>query len=498
MRKKSEPKTRVYRNHRRRALALVTAACVCFSYIARPESTIRVDAEETADELTYYEWVGINDIYNFLLKPENTKLRIMICWDEGGHKYISGTGFHDRWYDAVSCDSDRQVDRTETKWLTDNGRGAPFFTCKGERDKDNDYYPKVTIYQGETTGRIVTDKAGNQYTSYSEKHTDRRITADGDYLELVINKHTNVGGVQWTVEKRGTDSIGVAGVNIFQNVSGRDPVFKKKSDSISTEYETKESHRHWFYLYHGTEVKVNRYPAGIHCYSGQVTSLKKMSLLPEKSVTVVEPGAVLSINSTVLLSGKIVVDGGTLVVQDGATLMTYSRDGAVEGSGCIECKNGGAVVVMNKGRVALGRLNPSSTACSAAGQISLTEGGKLYNFGMVMCNRLIMNSSAEIENRPNSVLYAGYQFTDYGATRFYFNTDWNTNSTRFAARGTGGCLISASASGVKSMEGENLRVINKGTIYLSSGYSPGSGFAGLVKGNAVKYTQKTVTFMEQF
>ncbi|MBO4337319.1 MAG: hypothetical protein J5842_04530, partial [Lachnospiraceae bacterium] len=237
-------------------------------------------------------------------------------------------------------------------------------------------------------------------------------------------------------------------------------------------------------------VKFNRYPAGIHCYSGQVTALKKNSILPEKTVTKIESGSVLTINSTVFLNGKIEVDGGTLVVQEGATLMTYSRNKAYEGSGSIEVKNGGSIVVMNKGRVALGRLDSSSAECSQIGQIKLTSGGKLYNFGTTMVNRLIMNDSAEIENRAGSVLYAGYQFTDVGAARFYYNTDWQAVGMRMTNSGSGGTLISAAENGVQSMEGQNLRIVNKGTIYLSSVYDSRSGFEKLIEGNAAKKTTK--------
>ncbi len=442
----------------RRLEALALSLVLTVGYISFPDSRIRVLAADTEDEAIYYEWTAAYDIVSTFNKPKNTKIRVMILWNKDGTKYISGDSFSKRWYGVQSVADDRQLFWTENKWLTDNGRGAPYFVTNNTLDKDNDYYPQVTIYQGRTDGRVV-NKAGNNYPVYTEVMTKRRITADDDYLQMKTESHNNVVGVQWTVEARG-DSDGHKGCNIFQNVSGRDPVFKRNDDNLSAEYEIREGKRQWFYFYTGKEVPFNIYPAGIHCYSGQVTSLKKNSILPGNTVTKVEEGSVLVINSTTFLNGKIEVDGGTLLVQDGATLMAYSRDGSWNGGASVEVKNGGAFVVMNKARVILCQTDPNNTSIVQQGQLKLTEGGKLYNFGTTFCNRLIANSSAEIENRAGAVLYAGYQLSDLGMLRAYYNNDWlayrlaHTNS-----------LISASESGPTSMKEEKVRVVNKGTIY---------------------------------
>ncbi|MCR5283512.1 MAG: hypothetical protein K6E18_09090 [Lachnospiraceae bacterium] len=442
----------------RRLEALALSLVLTVGYISFPDSRIRVLAADTEDETIYYEWTAVNDVVGTFNKAKNTKIRTMIVWNRDGIKYISGESFNRRWYGVQSVADDRQMEWLEQKWLTDNGRGAPYFVTNNTLDKDNDYYPQVTIYQGRTDVNMV-NKAGNTYPVYTEVMTRRRITSDDDYLDMKTEGHNNVTGVQWTVEGRG-DSGGHKGCNIFQNVSGRDPVFKTNGDNLSAEYETREGKREWFYFYTGKEVPFNIYPAGIHCYSGQVTSLKKNSVLPEKTVTKVEEGAVLVVNSTTFLNGKIEVDGGTLLVQDGATLMAYSRQSSQTGTACVEVKNGGAFIVMNKGRVILCQTDPSALNVVQQGQIKLTEGGKLYNFGTTFCNRLIANSSAEIENRAGAVLYAGYQLTDLGMLRAYYNNNWlayrspNKNS-----------LISASESGAASMKAEGVRIVNKGTIY---------------------------------
>ena len=321
---KSKPNTersgRRIRSFSKRFLALSTAALVCFGYISKPESSIRVDADETSkvdaiDVCKYYEWTGVEDVMGTFNKSKNTTYRVMVTWNhEGTNYYITGTGNlkNKYWYPSVNIDTDRQVHYYETRWLTDNGRGAPYFVCNGTQDKDNDYYPQVTIYKGATDASTAKDSAGNVITVYKERNAQIRVTADDDDLEFKNSEHANAGGVQWTVEKRGMDH-GVGGVNIFQNVTFRDPVWKKEGYGINAHYQTTESKRHWFYLYTGKEVQFNRYPAGIRCYSGQVTALKVNSILPEGTVTTILPGSVLTINSKTFLNGKIEVDGGTLV-----------------------------------------------------------------------------------------------------------------------------------------------------------------------------------------
>ncbi len=487
----------------KRAISLLVASCICFCYISKPESVIRVDAAESDDELHYYEWEGISDIVGTFNQAKNTRIRTMVTWSKDGiARYVYGddhTSVH--WNGGTAFSSDRQVNEGEKYMFTDNGRGAPYFVCNNSLDKDNDYYPQVTIYMGRTAGREITDSAGNKFMSFNaDGITSTRVTADDDDLEFKWSEHNNAGGVQWTVEKRGqySTTCDTAGVNIFQNVSGRDPVWKKEEWGLNCEYQTTESKRHWFYLYKGREVRFKRYPAGIRCQGGQVTALKEPSVLPENSITYIYPGSVLSINNKTFLNGKIVVDGGTLVIQKNATLMSYSRLPAVNGSGSIEVKNGGAVVIMDKARLAIGRLNPTSSSFQEAGQLTLTSGGKLYNFGMAMVNRLVMNTSAEIENRPTGVIYAGYQFTDVGSSRFYFDKSWKTNETRFAPAGVGGAMVSADSGSLKSMTGENLRVINKGAVYLSSKVNSGCGFGGLIEGNAPVYTRAGITGYETF
>ncbi|MBR4760110.1 MAG: hypothetical protein IK078_08210 [Lachnospiraceae bacterium] len=441
-------------------------------------------AKETTDEMHFYEWTAVKDLTTTYYNPAaGTIIRSMLCHDNNGHKYSSGHpqdfNSENNYYSLVNFDSDRQVHYGELQWLTDNGRGAPYVEVGHAKDGDNDNDPKIYLHVGETVGRV--DSHG--YPAYTEKMLDWCVEFDDDDL------HWRKKNYQVTIN--GKDSLengAIKRFNLFHNESGRDPVLKIKDDHLSAEYETNESKRHKFYFYSGKEVSFTRYPMGIWVNGGQVTALTKNSVLPQGTVTTVNKGAVMSINSTTFINGKIVVDGGTLVIQEGATLMTYSRDGEREGTGCIDVKNGGSVVVMPKARMMLGRTDAYSTTGAALGQLKLTEGGKLYNFGEVITSRLIINDNAEIENRKSGSIYAGYQFDDIGMARYYFK-DNNYKGYMKRKGGTGGSMISASESSVQSVEGENIRIVNDGSIKFSSVYDKACGVAEIIEGNRASYSK---------
>ena len=461
-----------------RALAAFLSAVIVFGTAMSPQ----VKAAESKDEMTYYEWKIVNNLTTTYHNPnQNTIIRTMLCWDNGGNKYyVSGhpSNFGDKnnWYSIVNMNNDRQVFDGEEKWLTDNGRGAPYFVVAHKKDGDNSNEPMVKILTGETN----TTQNRQGQPSYKEVCTNYSVKFDDDDLGWT-NSGKSIGDYNCTLKGKKWHGNGRV-INIFHNESGRDPVLKIKSDHLSADYETDEDDRWKFWLYEGKEVKYARYPDGIWCNSGQVTALTVPSVLPEGTLTTVNAGSVLSVNANVFLNGKIVVDGGTLVLQEGSTLMTYSRDEAKAGTGCIEVKNGGSIVVMNNARMALGRTNYIDISQSETGQIKLTNGGKIYNFGFIMTGRLIMNDHASIENRKGGEIHLGYQLTDIGGLRFYYRD--NYKNCLCTTTGSGGSLVSSAADQIKSMEGEDVLVVNKGTITLSSAFSLASGFTTVVEGNA--------------
>ncbi len=480
---KTDKNSRAY-HAGKRAAALVASAVFTASFLLQT----MVSAAETADEMFFYEWTAVKDLTATYFNPaKGTIIRSMLCHENGGHKYSSGHpdnfGAENNYYSLVRFDDDRQVNYGELQWLTDNGRGAPYVEVGHAKDGDNDNDPKIYLHVGETT----TSKDRFGYPVYKEKMLDWCVEFDSDDLHWrKKNYQVTINGNGWRENNQ------IRQFNLFHNESGRDPVLKIKDDHLSAEYETNEGKRHKFYFYAGKEISFTRYPAGIWVNGGQVTALTKNSGLPEGTVTTVNKGAVMSINSNSFLNGKIVVDGGTLVVQEGATLMNYSRDKQRDGSSSIEVKNGGSVVVMPNARLMLGRTDESIYTGSDVGQLLLTEGGKLYNFGLVITNRLIINHDAEIENRKSGMIYAGYQLDDIGLARFYFKKDTYKSKMK-SVTGSNASLISASASGVKSVEGENIRIVNNGSIKFSSAYNTASGVANIVEGNKVTLSKAVYT-----
>ena len=467
-------------NFAKKAAALAMTAMLAASSLMQTA----VSAAETTDEMFFYEWTAVKDLTATYYNPaQGTIIRSMLCHQNGAHKYSSGHpndfGSENNYYSLVNFDNDRQVNYGELQWLTDNGRGAPYVEVGHAKDGDNDNDPKIYLHVGETNGS--TDRFG--YPVYKEKMLDWCVEFDYDDLHWrKKNYQVTINGNGWRENNQ------IRQFNLFHNESGRDPVLKIKDDHLSAEFETNEGKRHKFYFYSGKQVSFTRYPAGIWVNGGQVTALTKNSVLPEGTVTTVNKGAVMSINSNSFLNGKIVVDGGTLVLQEGSTLMNYSRDSQKADCSSIEVKNGGSVVVMPNARLMLGRTNRNKSSDSNVGQLLLTDGGKLYNFGIVITNRLILNNDAEIENRKSGSIFAGYQLDDIGLARFYFKKD-TYKSLMWRVDGSNASLISASASGVKSVEGENVRIVNNGSIKFSSAYNSASGIANIVEGNKVTYSK---------
>ncbi len=470
--------------------ARVAAAALSAVIFAMETMGVQAQAAETKDEMIYYEWTAVSNLTSVYMRPaKNTIVRTMLCWDHEGLTYISGQpsdwGKKNNWEYGVKFSEDRQVFDAEDNWLTDNGRGAPYFVVAHQQDKDNSNEPMVKIMPGKTTA----SKNKNGQPSYKESCDGHSIKFSSDDLawtnsgKTIDSYNCTLKGKEW----RNSNRV----LNIFHNEWGRDPVLLKYGRHLSAEYETNESKRSKIWLYSGKEVPFTRYPTGITVYSGQVTALTIPSILPEGTVTNVYSGAVLSINSNVFLNGKIIVDGGTLVVQEGAKLMTYSRDNAKAGTGCIEVKNGGSIVVMNDAKLALGRTNYTSTAQNQIGQIKLTDGGKIYNFGFIMVNRFIMNDHASVENRRGAELHLGYQMTDLGASRFYFNNDYK--ACLCTTTGNGASLISASENCVSSMAKEDVLVVNKGKITLSSAYNETADFVSVIEGDSPEYTTQKQT-----
>lgn len=148
------------------------------------------------------------------------------------------------------------------------------------------------------------------------------------------------------------------------------------------------------------------------------------------TITVMK-GGILSVESWFMNNGRIVVDGGTLVIQnDGKTRAeeTGSNDKTGDDtedavimpfvdvhlrSGGLELKNGGELIVMDGARAAFGT-------------VSATTGSSIVNRGMLL-GEIFNLSESTLENREEGLLYAGYDFREMPNFR-YSNPSKGENS----------------------------------------------------------------------
>jgi hypothetical protein len=136
-----------------------------------------------------------------------------------------------------------------------------------------------------------------------------------------------------------------------------------------------------------------------------------------KNVTItVAKGGVLSIESWFMNNGRIIVDGGTLIVQNASnplgdeeaddtedSVMMPFADIHPTVSGSLELKNGGELIVL-----------PGTRA--AFSSITATSGSSVLNNGMLLAEKIDLHSST-LENREGMSLFVGYDFREMNIFR---------------------------------------------------------------------------------
>lgn len=132
-------------------------------------------------------------------------------------------------------------------------------------------------------------------------------------------------------------------------------------------------------------------------------------ILPESAKIIINEGGVLSITTNLINNGKIINNGGTIIIKDGGCISPF-----LDTNECvIECRNGGNIVVMPKGRLFclsdIYRTNSDLTTLATQNECSLklTGGSSLINYGLFASSFCQIDKSSIIENRGEGVLIPG-------------------------------------------------------------------------------------------
>ena len=183
-----------------------------------------------------------------------------------------------------------------------------------------------------------------------------------------------------------------------------------------------------------------------------------------KNVTItVAKGGVLSIESWFMNNGRIIVDGGTLIVQNGSnplgdeeaddtedSVMMPFADIHPTVSGSLELRNGGELIVLTDARAVFSNIKARS-------------GSSILNNGLLLAE-IVDLEEATLENRKGMTMFIGYDFREIqGLRNGAVSTIIDDLTTRLAYRIP--CIVL----------GKNCGVVNDGEIHYATWRStPGS------------------------
>ena len=274
--------------------------------------------------------------------------------------------------------------------------------------------------------------------------------------------------------------------------------------------------------------------------AGKLLEIDEDSVVPEGKTITVMRDATLSVSAKLILNGRILVDGGSVIVRNGGKIFPYEEETTTNAHSCeICCREGGSLVVEKGGFVCIQQANMTDrSAFCNCGQLRLTDGGSLYNYGIVVVNRLILQDQAQVFNHDtrylkligmaaagtddmaagfdagyeggttegnlddagNSVsetvyeqqrdeLFIGYYFDQDGLDRLLTNetpdiwVDQDALASSLLTVGRCGSCISYYQNRQTDLKGHKIRIENGGGINLPKALAGQSDFTELVRGN---------------
>ena len=164
----------------------------------------------------------------------------------------------------------------------------------------------------------------------------------------------------------------------------------------------------------GTKVAVPAVRQDYIVGDGQFMHISQNGAMLQDVTIIVQEGGVLSVESWFMNNGRIIVDGGTLIVQDASnplgsefgddtansTMMPYI-DIHPTLSGSLYLKNGGELIVLDN-------------AQAAFSSIQATTGSSILNNGTLLAETLTLQEST-LDNREDGSILLGYDFREIGS-----------------------------------------------------------------------------------
>lgn len=353
------------------------------------------------------------------------------------------------------------IDITKDEFYSQGGFRTPYIEYEGMKYDQavqnffGESVPTLVIYtakKDDTRGTKVLYNAWDVYYKFKQKAYAANKVHELD-LEDSEEYHWEIGfpgqheqttntsrvlkGTKYHEYVKDTVMLGVKIVersdylNIADNLNGLWPRW-------CLNYEPRVNNDFWTYTeqyyicYIGVEgVGFNQINDTLTIGNGQTVVLDKLSYLKPKATIEIKEGGTLFVSGEFINSGKIMINGGSMVLQKGALMYSNNTSDAIEGNIYIE---GGDLIVREGARML--NFDPKLQANEYQCSLYIKKGGNMINRGLVAVSGDI-NVWATGELKNQGVLVLGCVFFS-NLIRYYPYSPETTDLTvnEFAKKAT--------------------------------------------------------------
>lgn len=201
--------------------------------------------------------------------------------------------------------------------------------------------------------------------------------------------------VQLRLGKKDAEDL-YGSVWLINNMWGEDEMITRRDNWFGvSNWNTSGYWEYPFRIYSYRPVEYDAIVKSFTIGKGATYSIDKQ-LIVDKGVTItVEDGGVLTVDKELLNNGNIVVkNGGTVIVNEGGYIMSYDQN--AEGKITLD---GGNLLVMDGAKVICDQN---------VGRLTASNGATILNRGLLMVgNKLSLNNNSYLKNETNAMLLVG-------------------------------------------------------------------------------------------
>lgn len=408
----------------RRVLALVCALgsvltmSICPTLAA--DSSADVLSECVNGVIVLFKWDPIIDAYDFpdgeyyvaMLSEKNTTWT-GVSWDGSSHLPLRSNDwipYTCNYYSRTANDIFYSVGTHGSPMIFYDAAGRT--GCKNW-DGDN-HCPRLALWTCDVNGRPLgaVGRNGDWHLRYQPDYRNNAALDDylNNYLAGTAPTLESMDGstVWWSASHPHHDHDEYTCFCFIHNISGRDPSMRiASSGTVYSEREKDWGDRCYFNLWKGTPTQYSVLTKSYTISDNQTLNLNAEEenyagvYIPKGVTLTVEKGGTLSINEKVFNDGKIINNGGTIVIQSQGRIGPFANDG----KNYILVKNNGVLITM-----------PGSRLYTRE-QLIFSE-SRLINFGTCVLGSNVGLFSSFVENREGGVLALGYNCSEVSNPNF--------------------------------------------------------------------------------